>query len=80
MHTRRKFFAMSSVTAVGAALLPAAVVAKSGTESAIGDLPTAMPGTTALESEFEHYLTAAAAGQCEGARQICVAGKEIADD
>ncbi|MGI9289121.1 MAG: hypothetical protein ACR2P1_27360 [Pseudomonadales bacterium] len=80
MYTRRKFFALSSVTAVGAALLPATAIATSGTESATEDLLTAMPGTTELESEFERYLTAAAAGQCEGARQICVAGKEIADD
>lgn len=80
MHTRRKFFALSSITAVGAALLPAAGIAKSGAESESDDLPTATPSTTALENEFERYMTGATAGQCEGARQICVAGKEIADD
>ncbi len=80
MHTRRKFFALSSITAVGAALLPAAGIAKSGIAPESGELPTATPSAAGLESEFERYLAAAATGQCEGARQMYAAGKEIAND
>ncbi|MGI9292695.1 MAG: hypothetical protein ACR2PS_01825 [Pseudomonadales bacterium] len=80
MHTRRKFFTLSSVTAVSAALLPAVGIAKSDAELESDDLSGAVPSTAELESEFERYLTGATAGQCEGARQMCAVGKESAHD
>lgn len=63
------------MTALGAALLPTAGFA----ESAADDSPEAAPASE-QQSEFERYLTGAAAAQCEGARQMCGASKESSDE
>lgn len=78
MHTRRRFFTLSSITALGAAFAPTLASAKPGSDWAAGDLPAA-PAATELQSEFERYLTGAAAAQCDAARQMCAAGESAHD-